>query len=757
VEAKGEQVKKYLLATAFLAVAAAVAVTPFSPSRPQFAAAQGPVTPTNATWREPLSRDAKAAADKLGLIRIGSGLTIDGSGVVSASGGGGASVSIFRPSAYGTAGPAATAAQNTTAIQAAIDAAAAATSTTAVLLDTPGVWTVNAAGGTPARCFTLAANSSILVAPGVTIRLANNQATNAAPVSIFYQPSTATNCYVGWPSGGNGSTAGAIDGNTTNQSGWTGGFNQTNGNHHILSQDGFNGLTVENIRLINCFSNPINSGGANTYGSCQNFTARSVFCDNFGEGIQVIGCDNVDITNCTHIASTNINGDGLELSHCRYFSIRGCVSRTPDGSTRTVGGAGIDLYASRFGQVDGCFVEGYVYPMQIDTNYSDTTKPPDWISVSNCQFKACNAWLTVTGGRVSFSRCRFDSGNNGSGPQLSNTATDGTPAVYSFDACEFTNRAAWTINGTLTIRMRNCSMADAAGSGSGFITASGAVTWDIEGLSATSVAAQPFLNFVSGTHTGRIVNLNIGAIRDGSGRPFTFGGGVDPSSLRIASGSATLLTHAGNDRTQLAGCELFWPTAGIAGTDLPKGTAEQTLRLDARFSAFTLTAGTRLKLLNNATSTTIPVGAAEGENFTILRYERTTDTWTEVQRVITNQSQNFVTVTRDWTVTSPAASATTYMGSWYPVGYASSLRSIETMNEPNGTTGVATIEVTRGFGNTLVVGIAAPAYGSASPIYAPGTYPIAAGEPIRVRVTTDGAWVHNGNTLTAVVTLWVRP
>jgi hypothetical protein len=132
--------KKPLLALAFFAVAAAIAVSPFSPTNTPTAYAQGPVTPTSAfsrdlmkltdaaAWRTGigagtpyslpiaavntiggvrvgtnLSIDGAgvlsaagytlpiASSGSLGGIRIGSGLTIDGSGIVSASGGGGGS------------------------------------------------------------------------------------------------------------------------------------------------------------------------------------------------------------------------------------------------------------------------------------------------------------------------------------------------------------------------------------------------------------------------------------------------------------------------------------------------------------------------------------------------------------------------------------------------------------------------------------------------------------------------------------------
>jgi len=535
------------------------------------------------------------------------------------------SLECVRPSDYGTAGPSATAAQNTTAIQAAITAAAAATRATAVLIDTPGTWLVNKSA-TPTRCFQLAAGSVVLIAPGVTIKLANNQTTDANPTVIFHQPATATSVYIGWPWG----MGGTLDGNTSNQSGWTLGYGQSIGSYLISADDVFNGLTVEGLYLANCFSNPINAGGANVYGTSDNFTVRNLVCTNFGEGVQAIGVDNCYAENIDHIISTNWAGDCLEFSHCRYGFITNCKSRTLTDTVIAEGGSGFDLYGSKDFEVDGFYISGVTYPWQVETNFSDTTKVPDRIKIRNVNCRSATAWIVQSGGSVDVSDCLVNvTGSGGSGPQLRNDATDGTPAIYSFSNCRFIGKAATGVTGNgVTLRMNGVVIDDSSSAPNAALTVVGNVILDVNDLLLKTTATVPAIAFQSSTPTGRMIAVDASGVIT-AGYPVTTSGTVSLAGL-VLQFNSDAINSTGAPANSLGARELH-PNVTVTSANLSKGSHGQTLIVRAVYGA-TITGGARIKLLNADASVTL---ATSVYNYSQLTYNSDNDVWYETQRVVT--------------------------------------------------------------------------------------------------------------------------
>jgi hypothetical protein len=172
---------------------------------------------------------------------------------------------------------------------------------------------------------------SLIIPQTTTLKLKDDQQTgDTFPVDIivFY---SAEDLYIG---GG-----GRITGNTAGQTGWTGGYEQQ-ANGRIIGVSGHGErvnkrITIENLRLDDHFSNPIDINGG------YNINIRNIDTWGVGEGIQFINVDYGTIINCSVNDSTDVFvGDGIELSNCRFWILDGCrVSENGNGSA-------FDIFAS---------------------------------------------------------------------------------------------------------------------------------------------------------------------------------------------------------------------------------------------------------------------------------------------------------------------------------------------------------------------------------------------------------------------------
>ena len=405
----------------------------------------------------------------------------------------------IKVSAYGAKADGTT--DDRLSIQSAIDAAAVKGGT--VMLDKPGTFSIGiTTEGGFARGLTMAANVSLLIPPGTTLALKKNVVVDNAPVSVVYVPAKATNVYIGWLGKG-----GKIDGNTSNQPGWTSGYGQSAGNFLISADAGFDGIVIEGITLTNSFSNSINLGGTHSYGNSRNAKLLNLYCENFGEGIQIIACDSVICENITHVMNeTVVEGDALELAFCRYFNVTGCSTTTSTGLTIKKGGSGIDCYSSRYGSVSNFSIQGTVYGMQIETDFGDPANQPDNIYVSNGMIKGVNyAGFVLSGGRISVADvqildCVF------MGAVLSNA---GTLAAYRFTDVVFSGNCQIIVQDNVSVTARHLSINSTAALSSLSI---GNCVLDIVGLTVTRTITNAIIIVVIGTTpVGRVTDINAPA------------------------------------------------------------------------------------------------------------------------------------------------------------------------------------------------------------------------------------------------------
>lgn len=650
-------------------------------------------------------------------------------------------VVTVRPSDFSTAGPTATGAQNSAAIQAAIDFINSVGGGV-VLIDDGGTWELDAVGGTPARCITLKANVSVHLAPWVTLKLANDQTTDAAPVSLLYQPASATDVYIGWP---DGETAGTLDGNVANQAGWTDGFGQSNGNYLFSAQDGIDGLVLNGLRFQNSFSNSANVGSANTYGNSANVVLRNLKCTNFGEGIQLIGVDDVYYENIEHISSANLAGDYLEFSHCRRGNGFGVISRTDDGNVRATGGSGVDFYACKDFTLDGFFIQGVVYPFQIQCNFSTPANHPDNISISNGTIESCSAWLVQTGGRSQFSNVQF-LGQEGGGPQISN-AYPTAECSATFTGCRFVLDAdGFILSDDATLRMSGCSVHMASGTPTGVLSVNDTPVLDIDGLTVTSDVACPVLSLAAASApTGKMVNVYAPDVQAANTDVVTVTATGDVTGVTFNGVFGP--TAGGGSVARIVGASVVAVSGTVASGTIPKGTAGQRLTFLGTHGP-TFTPGARLKLANAETTYTIPTSA---NNRITFEYNAADDVWVEVARSVTSVATTPVVI-YDGSIADPAATSTTVIANL--LGALGSLKSISAQSTDNGIAGTAAVNLiewgtTKGT-HTIDVG---NQYGGTTS-YAPGQVPLVANGKLVLNVVTDGSWNGSGNPLRVRVETW---
>lgn len=201
-------------------------------------------------------------------------------------------------------------------------------------------------------------NTTLWVSPGATLKLNAGLQVDSAVNFLVWKD--ARDIFIG---GG-----GTIMLNASNQPGWVtgGGATWASDNGYCQGEagniiDGYqtgteydmsSNITVENLTLKDCFSNPIDIHGAS------HSMIRNIRSWSFGEGPQFVRGKNVVMDNIfvsdkhepPYWTAGGV-GDGIECAACIDFVIANCVIRDYQSS------GGIDISYSRKGVVSNCLVD----------------------------------------------------------------------------------------------------------------------------------------------------------------------------------------------------------------------------------------------------------------------------------------------------------------------------------------------------------------------------------------------------------------
>lgn len=526
---------------------------------------------------------------------------------------------FFLVSAYGAIGDGV--ADDRIAIQNAINAAALVNGI--VLFDSVGTYRIGSTttDNSIKRGLTCATNTTIWIPQGVTVKWGNSIITSGNPAQLFHIPNNTNNVYIGWPNG----IGGILDGNTSGQT-CVGCYTQTGGNYLIGSATIFNGISIEGLRLTNSFSNVINLGTGNTYGTSQNVKLSHLFAENFGEGVQVIATDNVYANDIIHVMNGSIVvGDALELAFCRYFNISNIISKTSTGANISTGGSGIDLYASRSGIVSNFFISGTVYGFQVETDFGNNTKNPDSIAISNGSLSQINfSPFIFTGGNITVSNVEaLDCKQNG--PQLSKSTNAAIIPNYRFENIKLSGRCVFYLNDSIKFSGYNLGL-HLMQSGVGAFSIN-SPELDIDGVKIRADSSIAAFFFADNTNPkGRIINIDADSVYNNA-RNIVLGTGTVINRLTI-SGSPPLKVLQGLV-APIAGAQVAVISQNVNSSNLPVGSKNQRVTINGIYQA-SFTNGARLKLLNNS-DVTLPTVNDE----LTLQYGED-DVWREVNRSITS-------------------------------------------------------------------------------------------------------------------------
>ncbi len=281
------------------------------------------------------------------------------------------------------ADPSASASVNTVAIQATLDTAGLAGGGT-VTVTKAGIYLIGVQGanpyGPPGHKYCLDFkydNITFSIGPGVTLKLANGQQVNGAPVDLLVYQGRKNLSFIG---ASNGSST--ITGNTAGQTGWTQGYSQID-HGIIISSYGVNGgqansnILIKNLSLTDHFSNPINM---DTFPSSQrnsNIRIEGVRSSDCGEGIQVGGTDGVWIEDSVAESPNHVAvGDAIELSNCTRFFLKNNIARNHRS------GSGFDIFGSTDGIIDGWISDDNANGMDIHAFGADQPDPKNVTAIN---------------------------------------------------------------------------------------------------------------------------------------------------------------------------------------------------------------------------------------------------------------------------------------------------------------------------------------------------------------------------------------
>jgi len=275
--------------------------------------------------------------------------------------------------------------------------------------------------------------------------------------------------------------------------------------------DASSNITVENLVMKDCFSNPVDIHGAS------NSVLRNIRAWSFGEGPQFVRGKNVVMDNIfvsdKHEApywTAGGVGDGIECAACIDFVISNCVVKDYQST------GGIDISYSRRGTVTGCIIDsaagllgaqsplGNYYTDDVTVSNCIVTKAGghavQWTSpgtgifsgiiidstasgaagiyvadnirpvyISGCVFRHMEYGIYTTNGRINISACSFDSVAHG--VVMGRGADNQSPVVH--------------ITGS---RFQDCSIAGVQ------INAAGDATYDARGsVTGSSFGNCPYM------------------------------------------------------------------------------------------------------------------------------------------------------------------------------------------------------------------------------------------------------------------------
>lgn len=276
-----------------------------------------------------------------------------------------ASGDTFRPTlSIATADAAA----NRIAIQAGIDLAHAYYLANGrpgtVLLDSPATYPFNfsananpgdASVGQTGTKYTWLVTSGVVVraVPGVRLRLSSNQMTGTTAYGhgfIFMDASNVT--FDGGSTQDFGTDGAVLDMNSTNQSGWTGGYEQNFGGGfraYGVNSD----IEVKGWRVENTFGSPCNLAG--NPGAVRMFI-RDCTANVFGEGMQMSGTSTSGMERVRQYDTLGTSkGDGYEFAASTESWLRDCQVFGKVGNTGM--GQVVDLFCSTDGTASGIYAQ----------------------------------------------------------------------------------------------------------------------------------------------------------------------------------------------------------------------------------------------------------------------------------------------------------------------------------------------------------------------------------------------------------------
>lgn len=248
----------------------------------------------------------------------------------------------------------------TVAIQNALDQAGQATGVPAYIVE-KGIYSLTEQGAHPIRSgrrkvlFITLDDTELIIAPGVILKLADGQQTDAnGGVEILSWSNARKNIRI---HGG-----GRITGNTAGQTGWTSGYSQNLSGNIIVSYgagpDGEK-FEIEDLILDDHWSNSI-ALGLNLAGDrLSDCKFKKILSKNTGEGALMIGVDGIRIEDYKHFDDTGVTagkGDALELSVCTDGLLTNIEIESPNLSGA---GAAIDLFGSKNIVVNGFLIDGW--------------------------------------------------------------------------------------------------------------------------------------------------------------------------------------------------------------------------------------------------------------------------------------------------------------------------------------------------------------------------------------------------------------